>query len=103
MTESEIQNYLASWAAEIRVEKDRRRVEFLNRLDLYVVPRPKTYADRKWLEGYCEEARTVETLQIHNHTMTLGLKSLCAHYINQPTFTAIEKGRVDAFLDFIGC
>lgn len=111
--------YLAAWRQAIRQEKherieaklthswnvweqERRRGDFLYALNMYVVPRPRTYADRKWLEGYCEACVTIGRILPIFGVVRYTITSLRTGMQKGPV-TAILSGHIDAWLDSVGC
>ena len=82
----------------------KRRYEFLMALENYVPRRPRTYRDRKWLEGYSLTAAHITNFQ--PCMMTHVISSLVQAYANPRYYLKItqeSRGAVDAFLDAVGC
>ena len=84
-----------------------QREAFLARLEKYVVRRPRTYSDRKWLEGYCEVVRNLIPFLTRNeltHYAT-GSRAMVerADGVIDKFLTRRVEGQIDAWLDAIGC
>lgn len=88
-------------------EQERRRGDFLYALNNYVPKRPRTYADRKWLEGYCTVAGTIRNVAESMRGTNSPLCTIQAlrKALSNSTFkpTAALKGSIDAWLDSVGC
>ena len=78
---------------------------FASFLETYCAPRPKTYSDRKWLEGYCETARTLHGIHFYPIPGRIITKQRITATINEmleKNLTARGCGQIDAWLDAVG-
>lgn len=103
MTSSVVYPTILEWDRDYYFE----RLLFAAMLEDYVVPRPKTYANRKWLEGYCEGARFVQSdrnTTFHWLKPAQATSVIVSNIINgNMKLTAKVNGQIDAWLDAIGC
>jgi len=103
-----------SWCEkqDCKCEYNFHRAVFAEKLETYAVPRPKTYADRKWLEGYSETARTIEPtiLSCHKERWIVVALRVARERVREmrikmqkKDLTARGAGQIDAWLDAVGC
>lgn len=108
-TSNDLDHFLEDWCSGNN--QDWRRAAFLERLEGYVPKRPRTYADRKWLEGYVETAQTLRPVESRGGFIA-GEKGyldvvdrICetlAKMQHKP-LTSRGEGQIDAWLDAVGC
>jgi hypothetical protein len=86
------------------VDNETRRVSFLKKLQTYTPRRPRTYRDRKWLEGYTLTARNIKNFNAfmipHLVTSFVNTYAVPRYYLK---LTAESRGAMDAFLEAVGC
>lgn len=109
-TPYDLDRFLDAWCSQN--EQDWRRAAFLEKLETYVPPRPRTYADRKWLEGYVETARTLAPtiFSPYKEKWILSGASFARDRITKTRLqmqrrdlTSRGAGQIDAWLDAVGC
>jgi hypothetical protein len=68
--------------------------------EIIVVKRPRTYANRKWLDGYSHVSRLISTRYLSLRGARLAIQQ---YVIFPEKWTATERGFIDALLDSVGC
>lgn len=69
---------------------------------MYTYRRPRTYFDRRWLEGYIQTSQRIHRKPFsHMHADQAEFLLHIATHAREP-LTAFQKGRVDAVLDAFG-
>lgn len=98
--------YIAEWQRLIKAEQAERRANFCTFLDTYCAPRPKSYGDRKWLEGYAEFC--IDPSWVGFHAIHIETREALGLFIFAATecfnkWTHRDRGQVDSYLDSVGC
>jgi hypothetical protein len=87
-----------------------RRKLFIRKLETYVAPRPRIYADRKWLEGYTSTSVIIgrmAALPTKTPGLLISREAIRSMRMiltgTTRKLTAAQAGAIDAYLDSVGC